>query len=155
MNTAAQIAYKNTLKQFCQSIIEQRIATARQAMAAAQEAANAEEKSSAGDKYETARAMGHLEKDMHAKQLAGYIKELSALNAINVNTIYTHSTAGACITTADAIFFIAAGLGKYIVAGILTYFLSPQSPLSKQLLLKKAGDTFILNNKLFTIEGIY
>jgi hypothetical protein len=39
-------------------------------MESAQQSANSEEKSSAGDKYETSRAMGHLEKDMHARQLA-------------------------------------------------------------------------------------
>ena len=45
-------------------MIKQRIAAATLAIENAQSAANAEEKSSAGDKYETSRAMSHLEKDM-------------------------------------------------------------------------------------------
>ena len=38
-------------------------------MANAQESANAEEKSSAGDKYETGRAMMQIERDKAAQQL--------------------------------------------------------------------------------------
>lgn len=48
--------------------IEERITITKLAIANAQEAANSQDKSSAGDKYETGRAMGHLEKDMYARQ---------------------------------------------------------------------------------------
>ena len=41
----------------CQTFIEQRMAAAAQAMQAAQESANSDTKSSAGDKYETGREM--------------------------------------------------------------------------------------------------
>ncbi|TAH05982.1 MAG: hypothetical protein EAZ16_00810 [Sphingobacteriales bacterium] len=155
MNTAAQIAYKNTLKQFCQSIIEQRIATARQAMAAAQEAANAEEKSSAGDKYETARAMGHLEKDMHAKQLAGLIKELSALNAVPTGIIYQHIQNGAYIKTSNGHFFIAAGLGKQVIENKIIYLLSPTAPLAQQLQGKTKGHRLLFNKEWLVVEEVF
>lgn len=46
-----RLAHKHLLKQYCEQIILQRIAIARQAMDNAQAAANQEEKSSAGDKY--------------------------------------------------------------------------------------------------------
>ncbi len=63
----------------------------------AQQAANGEEKSSAGDKYETSRAMGHLQKDMHARQLAEQAKELAALHAVNVDLLYDTMATGAVI----------------------------------------------------------
>ena len=69
MTAADKILFKNNLKQFCQHTIEQRIAAAKEIIQNVQEAANNEEKSSAGDKYETGRAMGHLQKDMHSRQL--------------------------------------------------------------------------------------
>ena len=53
----------------CQKIVEHRLATAQQAMDAAQQSANQEEKSSAGDKYETGRAMAQLERDKAATQV--------------------------------------------------------------------------------------
>ena len=50
------------LKNFALDLIGQRMTTAKEAMQQAQESANSEEKSSAGDKYETGRAMGHLQR---------------------------------------------------------------------------------------------
>jgi len=84
MNDVEKIALKNTLKQYALALIEQRIATAREAIDQAQQAANQEEKSSAGDKYETGRAMGHLQKDMYARQLSENRKELAILHAVKI-----------------------------------------------------------------------
>ena len=86
-----QTGFKNKLRQFAQDFIQQQITLARTMIGNAREAANSEEKSSAGDKYETSRAMSHLEKDMHSRQLAEIIRELATLHAINVNNIYTVS----------------------------------------------------------------
>ena len=52
---------KQTLYNFCVTYINQRMATAQQAIHTAQASANEETKSSAGDKYETGRAMMQLE----------------------------------------------------------------------------------------------
>lgn len=155
MDAAAQVNYKNKLKHYCQLLIEQRIAAAQQAIAAAQEAANAEEKSSAGDKYETARAMGHLEKNMHAQQLAGYIKELSALNAAPTGAIYQHIQNGAYIKTSNAHFFIAAGLGKQQVEEAVIYFLSPAAPLAQQLQGKTKGHRLLFNKEWLVVEEVF
>ena len=70
MNEQQKIDFKKALKTRCIEILEQRIDASYNSMQNAQAAANEEEKSSAGDKYETGRAMNHLEKDMHARQLA-------------------------------------------------------------------------------------
>ncbi len=103
------IAFKNNLKQFCINIIEQRIATAKSAINDAQEAANSEEKSSAGDKYETARAMGQLARDMNAKQLVQAQKELAELNRIDLQESKIIKL-GSLIQTETSIYFIAVGL---------------------------------------------
>ena len=155
MNTAAKIAFKNNLKQFCVNTIEQRIATAKSAINDAQEAANSEEKSSAGDKYETGRAMGHLQKDMHARQLSEYIKELSALNKIDANTICSAATAGAFIETNQTSFFIIAGLGKQIIDSKTILFLSPNAPLAISLRNKKQGDDFVFNGTTIIISEVF
>ncbi|WP_258539158.1 hypothetical protein [Chitinophaga oryzae] len=67
-----RIAHKQLLKQHGEQIFLQRIAVTQRAMDEAQAAANQESKSSVGDKYETARAMSHMEKDMHARQLLAH-----------------------------------------------------------------------------------
>jgi hypothetical protein len=57
MTSREKIAFKSKLKNFGLGMLRQRIGTAQEDMNRAQEAANSEEKSSAGDKYETGRAM--------------------------------------------------------------------------------------------------
>src|ERR1700749_1072889 len=129
MTQHEKIAFKNKLKKWGQDLIGQRIATSKTAMEQAQEAANNEEKSSAGDKYETGRAMGHLQKDMHARQLAEALKELASLNAIPTDSLCTEGGIGAVLQAEDIAFFVSAGLGKQIVDGQPIVFLSPQAPL--------------------------
>ena len=150
-----KIAFKNGLKQAAQQLIEQRIAAAKTLINNAQEAANSEEKSSVGDKYETARAMSQLEKEMHSKQLAQQIRELALLHEVRSEVVYQAATMGACIECADHTFFIAAGLGKQTIDGKLIIFLSPQAPLAKLLQNKKAGESFVFNGKDTLIERVY
>ncbi len=149
------IVFKNHLKQFCQRAIEQRIAAAQQMIRQAQEAANSEEKSSAGDKYETGRAMGHLQKDMYTRQLAEYAKEMAGLQSVRTDQLYAYATAGALIETANLSFFIAAGLGKQMVDERTILFLSPHAPLAAILQNKKTGDGFNFNQQLLTITNVY
>lgn len=146
------ISYKISLKAYCEQVILQRIAITKQAMDEAQAAANQEGKSSAGDKYETARAMSHLEKDMHGRQLLAHQEDLNSLRAINVQVSCKTPVAGAFIRTTTASFFIGAGLGKQVVDGETIIFLSPLSPLAKQLMLKKTGDEIEFRGKQRIIE---
>lgn len=155
METRDKIAFKSNLKEFCRHTIEQRIAAAREMIQHAQEAANSEEKSSAGDKYETGRAMGHLQKDMHARQLTGYIKELSDLHAVNTGMVYTFACAGAFIETNIALFFIAAGLGKQTAEGKFIFFLSPHAPLAGIMQNKTSGDSFHFNSSAAIITDVW
>lgn len=142
-----RIAHKQLLKQHGEQVFLQRIATTQQAMEEAQAAANQESKSSVGDKYETARAMSHMEKDMHARQLLAHQQDLHALRAVNIQSIYETPAAGAFVQSTTACFFIGAGLGKQLVNGETVIFLSPISPLAKQLMQKKTGDEFEFKGK--------
>ncbi len=155
MTIAEMIAFKDALKQSCKTLIEARIQAAVQLMNAAQEAANSEGKSSAGDKYETARAMGHLEKDLHARQLAENRKELASLNAIQTHFLADAIGPGTYFETSKASFFIAAGLGKQSIGEKWIYFLSPQAPLAKMLENKKSGDAFTFQGQQTSIIKIF
>jgi hypothetical protein len=155
MTHPEKIFFKTELKQFALTLIGDRISTAKLAIEQAQQAANQEEKSSAGDKYETARAMGHLQKDMHTRQLGEQIKELATLHAIHTDTIYTTAAPGALIQCQDLAFFIAAGMGKQSIQGRTIIFLSPQAPLARMLQGKKAGDQFLFNHSQTTILEVF
>lgn len=148
-----KLAYKKRLHQHCVEIIKARIAAIAEAMSSAQVAANSEEKSSAGDKYETSRAMSHLEKDMQARQLAANQNELAALLAIDCNKLHTSVAAGSIVCLPDFNFFIAAGLGKITFESAIVYLISPNAPVAKSLLNKLAGNKIMfINNELFITD---
>ena len=150
-----RLAFKQQLKQWGLDLIGRRIATATEAMTQAQEAANSEEKSSAGDKYETGRAMGHLQKDMHARQLSESVKELSTLHAIPIDPLCKEGRPGAYLRAEDIAFFISAGLGKQTIDGQTVMFLSPQAPLAALLQGKKAGDQVPFNKTMVMIREVF
>ena len=150
-----KIAFKQKLKQWGLDLIGERIATAGEAMSRAQEAANNEEKSSAGDKYETGRAMGHLQKDMHARALAESVKELASLSAIPIEPLCQEARPGAYLQADGIAFFISAGLGKQIIDGQTVVFLSPLAPLAGQLLGKKPGDQILFNKTMVRIQSLF
>jgi len=145
MSPREKIGFKNRLKDFAVSVLEQRIREARLSIENAQENANQEEKSSAGDKYETSRAMSHLEKDLHSHRLSEVLKELASVHAVDTNSLYEKVTPGAFLESGAGDYFIVCGLGKQIVDGKRIIFLSPRSPLAKLLASKKSGDSFLLN----------
>lgn len=113
----------------------------------AQESANANEKSSAGDKYETSRAMGQLDRDMNARQLEEVLKELDFLKNLNINNHFEKVAPGALLKTDTQIFFIAIGLGIIKVDNHTIIVLSPKAPIAALLLNKKAGDVFVFKGK--------
>jgi transcription elongation GreA/GreB family factor len=155
MNHHEKIIFKNKLKHFCQELIEHRIDVAKQAIANAREITNQEEKSTVGDKYETARAMGQQEQDMYARQLTENLKELSILQSVDVNNTHAEINAGSFVQCPNISFFIAAGLGKHTVDEKTIVFLSPNAPLAKILLHKKAGDSFVFSSANTVIEDVF
>jgi hypothetical protein len=155
MDNTQKLAFKSSLKQFGLDLIAGRIAAARLAASQAQEAANQEEKSSAGDKYETGRAMGHLQKEMHARQQAEHEREHAALLRVRTDILCAHPLPGAFIQCREIGLFIGAGLGKHSVDGQTILFLSPAAPLAKTLLDKKSGDEFSFNSRTLRIEDLF
>ena len=136
-------------------MLQQRAFTAEQAMNAAQEAANGEDKSSAGDKYETSRAMGQLDRNMNAKQLAEVQKELAELERLEKNPPKTDMVySGSLIKTSMGYLYIAVGLGKQEIENQHVVLLSKNSPLAMALLGKKAKEQLVFNGKIIGVEQI-
>jgi transcription elongation GreA/GreB family factor len=142
---------KTDLKEKCISILQDRIAGLIAAMANAQAAANEETKSSVGDKYETARAMNQLEKDMLARQLAENRKELAAMMEVDITGDHDTVRAGSFIRCTDMDFFILGGLGKMSVEGTNVFVISPNAPLAISVMGKKKGDAIQFNKQTMEI----
>jgi len=148
-------ALKIKLLAHCKAVLLKRIEAAKNAMDQAQEAANSEGKSSAGDKYETSRAMGQLEAGMNAKQLDEAQRELAFLSAINPDIVFDSVQTGSFVTTEDYFYFISTGLGNLTVENIQVIFLSPASPVAKMMEGKKTGENFSFNGQSIKILDVY
>jgi transcription elongation GreA/GreB family factor len=123
-------------------------------MDAAQESANQEEKSSAGDKYETGRAMAQLERDKAAMQVEENKKMLEALNKIEDTVSTPRVTIGSVVVTDCNKFYVSIPAGR-ITAGPESYVaISTQSPIGKLLLNKGVGDFIDFNNQRQTIISV-
>lgn len=145
---------KQALFAGCQQYVQQRIDTARQAMEAAQESANSESKSSAGDKYETGRAMAQLERDHHAQLLAQARKMEQELSRLNVVSLYDTVQPGSVVTTSHGSFFISISAGKVTIDGVEYVAVSPASPVAIALAGHKAGDVVVFNKLTYQVLSV-
>ena len=150
-----KLNFKKRLLEHCKISIQRRIDAALLAMNNAQSSANSEEKSSAGDKYETSRAMSHLEKDMHARQLIANQHEMAALGSVDCARLHATVAAGTVVVCDEVKFFIAAGLGKILFEGETILVLSPNAPVAKLLLHQVTGGNFYFNNKTVFIREVF
>ncbi|SHH14409.1 hypothetical protein SAMN04488109_2863 [Chryseolinea serpens] len=141
------LAIKGELLNACKKYAEQRLATATQAMHHAQQAANEEGKSSAGDKYETGRAMAQIERDKAAQQAQEALKLKQALDHLDGLHHHQKVTTGSVVATAHYNFYIAIGAGKMTVSGLDFIVVGPGSPLGKSLMGLTVNDAFTFNNQ--------
>jgi transcription elongation GreA/GreB family factor len=116
-------------------------------MTSAQEAANSEEKSSAGDKYETGRAMAQIARDQAAQQLDEALKLKAVLEQINPALSSPRIGLGSLVITDNNRFYISISAGELEVDGIKYFAISPQSPVGKLLMSRKENDVILFLKK--------
>lgn len=148
------LTVKMKVHALCIDQAEQQISSARKAMQAIQLASNQETKSSAGDKYETGRAMMQLEQEKNARQLMEAMKLKKALDQLNPAKECQEVSLGALIYTNNGNFYLSAGLGKLTMEGTEYMAISAVSPLGQQLKGLKAGQDTIVNGRKFNIKAI-
>ena len=139
----------------CLAYVHTRLAAARAGMAAAQESSNSETKSSAGDKYETGRAMAQQERDRHAAQLHEAQQLLGALQKLNPELASDTVRTGALAATSLGAFYISIGAGRLPTAeGQEFMAVSAVAPLAAALSGKKAGEEVVFNGKKIKVEAV-
>jgi len=113
-----------------------------------------ETKSTAGDKYETARAMLHLEQENIIKQLWNAKDQRKELELIDITRSSAKVSNGSLITTDKDSFFISIGFGKVIIDSKTVIALSSKSPLGKIFMEKKVWDTCFYASQNYVITDI-
>lgn len=131
----------------CKAIVQNKTEALQQQLKDLSESAANETKSTAGDKYETARAMLHIEQDQVRRQLAALLEQQTVLNMINPEAESLTAVLGSLLRIDDTYYYLSTGLGKMQVNGNKVIALSLQSPLGNQLKGLKAGDELFMKGK--------
>lgn len=112
-------------------------------------------KSSAGDKYETARSMSQQEIDKLSVQLQEINRQLAFLPQLETAASGETVQTGSVVTTNNGLFFIGLPLGQLSVGKNIVFCVSPSSPVAQQLLGKPVNASFSLNGRNYQIEQIH
>jgi len=145
---------KEKLLEKVKELIENRMKTSYEAMEAAKNSANEEGKSSAGDKYETARAMGQLDREMNGRMYEQARQERLSLDKIDTETLFTKVAFGALVETTMGYFFVAIGAGIIELEAKKFMTISPQAPIGQLIMGKTTADTFYFREKTHKIVAI-
>jgi transcription elongation GreA/GreB family factor len=145
------IADKMLVHRLCMERAQEQLAAARQVVHALREDLLSETKSTAGDKFETGRAMLQQEQKNADGQLQHAQELLNALQAIDAEKVPATIATGSLVVTDQGTYYIAVAIGKLIVDGTQVYVISLASPLGQALKGKKAGGSISLNGRNINI----
>ena len=138
-----------------QRYVEERIDRIRQAIADLEDALKLETKCSVGDKYETGRAMLHLEFEKLSGQLEQYAQLKKTVDLIQKVQPSGEVAFGSVVETTGANYILAIPAGKLVVQEKEYFAVGVASPIAKLLLGKKRGDSFSFNGTDATIIDIF
>ncbi|MEM7572635.1 MAG: hypothetical protein AAF433_07035 [Bacteroidota bacterium] len=138
---------KDALRKHCLDLIEARIANLGEYLEAIHQSKQNETKSSAGDKYETGRAMMQLEEDKINAQLALTQQTYQQLAQVQFKEGGDQVQLGSLVTTNKRIYFLTVGLGKIEWEDQVVFCISPMAPIGKQLWGKVTGERFDFNGQ--------
>jgi hypothetical protein len=146
---------KQQLIEICENYVEARISRALAGIKDLDEALKTESKSSAGDKYETGRAMIHIEFDKLLLQLEQYKGLKKTLSIAGQNPNSGIIGFGSVVKTSSANYFLSIPAGEILVENEKFYAIGINSPIAQALLGKRVDENFIFNgntNKIFLVE---
>ena len=145
---------KSDLIKQLSDILNQKIEILQIAIESGKESRNTDTKSSAGDKFETGRAMMQMEIEKNEVQLNKTKYILSELSGINVTQISDKIEFGSLVFTDNGNYLISFALGKVHFNNSDFYAISLASPLGSALEHKRIGEAVKFQEKQFTIKNI-
>ena len=138
----------------CVEYLKKQETEIKRAIAEAQEAANEETKSSAGDKFETGREVLQQDIELNLIRLNQVDKMKDALEKILPAQISSTALPGSVVRTNHGSYYLSIGAGQLKLEGVTYYAVSAASPIGSQLAGKKTGEAFDMNGKRYVIESV-
>jgi hypothetical protein len=146
---------KIKMNELCLKIVGDRLDMIENNLKDLMDAKQNETKSSAGDKYETGRAMIQNQEELYKNQRAQTREILHTLLKIDPDTNCDQVEPGALVQLPSGYYYLSAGMGKLNVDQQEFFALSLGSPLGQRMKYKKAGESFTFNEKETIIINIY
>ena len=147
--------FKQKIKSHYIQLLEAKILTLQNQIADLTTDAQNDAKGSAGDKYETALAMMHLEQEKLNQKLAESLNQKNILEAIDCSVSHKVIALGSLVKANEIYFFIATALPQITLEGANVFGVSPQAPIGMQFMGKKAGDCIQVNTITYKIESVF
>lgn len=145
---------KIALFAFCTDFVMERINRLKNEIKKTQASANEETKSSAGDKYETGRAMAQLEIGKNSVQLREAERLLGMLQAIHQELISEIVIPGSLVKTNKGDFYISISIGLIKLKQNQYFIIAPDSPIGLLFMGKKVRDVISWNKAQYQIHEI-
>ena len=145
---------KEKTYQTCVALVQHKIDTLQKNLHDLTDSAGNETKRTAGDKHETALAMLQIEQENNSRQLKEVLQQKAVLEKLDPQMQTATIVRGSLVETNKGRFYISLGLGKMTVEEETVFAVSPEAPLGKLLLMKKAGDAFQFNNTAYEILSV-
>ncbi|MDG5816095.1 hypothetical protein QA601_13460 [Chitinispirillales bacterium ANBcel5] len=148
------MSIKSELFKYCLEHIEHLIDLNNNALSDAQNAANNETKSTAGDKHETARAMKQLETEAFGKRLVEAMAQYKLLSSIDVTRKYDSVQPGSLALTSIGNFFVAVSADEVVIDGEEYCMISTESPIYQAMQGSTEGSTFSFRGKEIRVTEV-
>lgn len=142
---------KTNLITACEAFVLERIARLEAAIADLEEALKLETKCSMGDKYETGRAMLHLEFEKLSAQYEEYSKLRKTLRLIDASRSHGEVGFGSVVYTQKANYFLSIPAGELQLEREKFYAVGKNAPIAQALKGLKEGDEVVFNHNSMKI----
>lgn len=147
---------KEELFEHCRAYADKRVQSLKSQIRELQEDLNSESKSTAGDQYETGRAMMQLELERFSRALDEAERLEVALKRLpSPKTQSDRVIPGSLVECGALRYYLAISAGACTLEGQTYYCVSAESPVGQQLLGKTVGDTLALPAGKFQITAIH
>ena len=145
---------KQQLYKHCVNYVTQHIEIISHTISQAQSAVIGETKNTAGDRYETERAMKQRETELYGKRLQTALLHKQILHAVNPTKTYSTVETGALVSTSIGEFFIAISTDEITIDDTEYCIISVESPLFLAMAHKKVGDVVLFREKEINILDV-
>jgi hypothetical protein len=147
--------FKEQILQKCKELVDEKLNKLFYALEELNESAEAESKSTAGDKHETGRAMIQIEQEKIGKQIQEWENQKLLLHKIDVCKDTDRISIGTLIETDRELFFLAINLGKIKLEEHDVMVISVQSTLGSLMTKHHKNDKITFLNSTYLIKALY